>query len=686
MIDFYDPNEPIAGQFFSASGSADPYAHTSLPPSFFAAIDMGASSFERDDGYRYDDQYNYLSMMGVSAEPRAPDEPDLGLANLLDGTIGIDGGYNQLIASDPQKNASGPNRYVWAAGNKLFQIAGLAPGTKVKATIPDPTRPRSPTKMTVTADKSGLATIIFPDSKNLRKSASITIIRGTKILYAYGLSVNGAGPNNTTIALSTKLGFPTRPFGTYVSGYTLFVPSAKDIAATRTAGNWAKKFGHSIINQLFYLMETGEKIGLDLIKHYYATWFHGKELLPVLGRIVDNGNRYKEQTFWAAMDRLNAVIIANSITRFIAKEVLFKTSPALSSIKNLTPSTAALSGFLTLHPEVRGHEPVAVITSDKKTKTYDYSFSTWVRRRIVGLFYSVSGKFAPAVKRALQVATASAHLNFLIDGKNDAYDAAKKAVRGRELQVLPEDCPPLPFLDGQLVDELGTTAGQEVQAIQTAGIAAAIATATEFTILAQNIHFAERNPLTIARRANGSPEHFVELLVQLFTIPGVIITARFGRGRRTGQIIDRQYLRNFFRDEGDQLRDDLTAYVQNPTNQDHYNNVRRHFTTDNRVFLFNLYQELDNDIDIDDIHVINPDDAMRIINTLLVGNPQMQGQQFRTNPWVELATEETNQLREYRQQVEQLRRNQNVPLRNFPAYNTDHLLRLLTYTVADCIP
>ena len=681
MIDYQDPNEPIEGQFFNRlSSDRDPYLLTSLPASFFADIAFSGVSFDNTEGYRYDETYNYLSTLNAAmADANAPDAPATGLASALDGKLSADGGLSWAIENSQPNDQTGPSPFVWASGQKLFQITGLAPGSNIKATITGQQKPTSQKIINASADKTGTATIIYDDPANRLKTVSVAILNTQgKTSYSYALNVDGTGPKWTKITLRNTLGkVVTSPLGSYISGFQLYVPTAQEVSAATTAANWAEKFDGTMKSH-FNAMERGEKSGLDLIKHFYATWFHGRKFLPALGDIVDNGNTYDQSTFWTAMDRLNSVVIVDSTTRLIANEAQFNSNPAIATIGNLTPSTAALSGFLTLHPEVRGHNPVVVLKKGQKG-TYDYSFSTWVRRRIIGLFYSVTGRFAPTVKRALQVATENSNLNFMIDGKNDAYDPITKAVRGRELQVVSDECPALPFLDAARVAEYGTAAGRAIHDVNTVGIATRTGIATHTTIAHGNIIFATQNPDTIMRRSRGGGLRIAQLIESFFTIPGVIIDFTLFDGWH----VNRETLRDFFNDGMVSFRRALALYAVNPTLRTNEMRLRAYFGNEGR-----FYREIMDEYAVNEetVRVLNANDAMRIINTALVGNNQIQGQRFRTDPWIQFATEEANNLRDYRNRVEALRRALNLPFRNFDAYTQENVIHLLNDTRADCIP
>lgn len=474
----------------------------------------------------------------------------------------------------------------------------------------------------------------------------------------------------------------------------------------------------SHLKKLVSDVENGSRLKIAEMKDIYNTWSTGKKLIPSLGALVWHGSLFARSTFWDAFNRLTSAIRFNEITNFIKREANLSFNPIIadpkSPIKGLSAGTSALQGFLVRHPEVNGNQPIKVI-KDGKIIAYNKAFSLWIRQSLVELNYTIKGDFARGLKIALKKAASDgSDLGFLIDGANDAWDPATKRTRptARELQSQPFRIPALPVLHINTVNayrpprdpftgNLGETAPQLLANIQATAMAAQVAAATTQTMFERGINFTLRNQREVYRRAgNDRNTEFLTDIVRFLTIPGVLITGNiYGEGGRV-RPLNQEDIHALFQ-EGDngegafsafqaRLMEEMYNYFANPTLFLQYEAVHELFRPGNvnnpTISLDEILLNAVAEGRIQNFRILNADDTMRLINTLMIGNEAPQGLRFTQNPWLALIEEEFNGIRRFQENLRggYFRYMGNADVQRF-GYNVENLLMLIRNIVPQCV-
>lgn len=568
-------------------------------------------------------------------------------------------------------SASDIDAQVVVPGIKLIVIKGLQDGAKVfyKVLPPGPPKPgdKPPDFVPARPLSAGQAAFSYQDPFDKKQSVIVKIDNpGSDAADAiFGLKVVGTRIAGQKISGNFFGGL----FGSYISGDTICLPTPAEAQQIKVAAEWAQSI--SYLKSYVTQAQSGAKKALDMLKMARTEWWWGRSLLPNLGAVVADGSKYDKNTFWSALRRL---ALANDYDRFVNKtftEAAFKTDPRITELQNLTVSTAGLGGFLMENPEVRGHMPVKIVEPGK-LPIFNYEFSLFVRSELIRLNYTLTGKYAAAVKTAVKKAADLVDLGFLIDGKSDAWDSQNSKVRGRELPQTPDGCPALPFLDIGVVTSQGATIGRQAELFRRLGIVGITARQTEFQILLDGVAGTLTHANEITARARTGAATLAINIQNFLENPGVIMTAT-----DTREVVDRRYVDGLLTAMDFNVL--LERYVRDPSNQQHFNDLHRFFGPNGE-----LADLLRDDPDVTDFAVVPADDAMRIINTLMIGNRQLQGIQFLTDPWVEFPNEEVAGLRQYRQRVDQLQALQGVPLTHYRPYQREQLGALLLTTRGNC--
>lgn len=568
--------------------------------------------------------------------------------------------------------------------NPVLVLTGLKPNTYVsyfESYMRD-----SWAKILMT-DAAGNVHIDLAPTMNMTKVTVMSEDYADPILMIFDVARVKYTPTSTTISIKLLEPFIGSSFsypsvGSWVSGGCIHFATAAEARMMTNALWWS--------NQITYLkplsdrVMNGDRAAVKAIGDHYINWYYGRQLLPTLGKIVKKGSSYAHDTFWNSLSPLYAANEFKWIENAIAREAHYKIDPRMGIVDSLTAGTAALDGFLTLHPEVRGHSPIAIIQTGK-AKTYDYSFSAFVRAELVKLNYTLKGSFTWVVRTSLKKAAETADLGFLIDGTNDAWNAAKHTTfapnhpRGRELQSRPFACPNLPFLDLNLVQTQGhmQALGQLIEEMQPLGVAALIANETVNTIRDNNLAFALTQAQEIATGARQHTGDLERMIVEFLTMPGVFIEATMANGQQmtTNQlapIVDTTAFRLA-----------VALYIDNPNNDFDHNFLRRFFEP--RGFNRALRNMVANGT-IQNFRILDADNVMRMINTLVMGTAELQGTRFLEDPWLAAANYEINRIRRYNRDLDPFRRYIGDAQTGRFATNLNNLLRLLAGFVPHCRP
>lgn len=479
--------------------------------------------------------------------------------------------------------------------------------------------------------------------------------------------------------------------------------------------NWTDRISH--LKKLVLEVENDSRLKIAEMKDTYKTWSTGKKLIPSLGDLVGHGSLFGWRTFWDSLNRLKSAIRFNDIANFIKREAKLSFNPIIadtkSPIKGLTAGTSTLQGFLVRHPEVNGNQPIKVI-KDGKIIAYNKSFSLWIRESLVALNYTIKGDFSVEVKGALRKAAIhGSDLGFLIDGVNDAWDSTTKRTRpaARELQSVPFRIPDLPVLNAEIVNayrpprdpstgNLMETAPQLIANIQARGMAAQVAATTTQMIFERGINFTLRNQREVNLRAtNDRNTDFLTDLVHFLTILGVLITGNIYDGNGRVRPLNQEDIFALFQegDDGrgrfytfeDRFAEEMYNYFEDPGFFPQYEAVHELFRPGNvnnaTISLDEILLNAVAEGRIQNFRILNADDTMRLINTLMIGNEARQGLQFTQNPWLALIEEELNGIRRFQENLRgYFRYMGNADVQRF-GYNADNLIMLVRNIVPQCV-